>query len=325
MAASLFRQSMEKETIISIDLGGTKILGALIDRSAQIAVRMQRPSPQGNDLVREAVIGLALDLALCAREQELPLSGIAICAPGFIDTSSGTMLESDNLLVKDLPLAEALTDRLRLPARLFHDVQAAALGEAVFGRGIGFRDFIYLNIGTGVSVGLYLDGKIRHGAFGKAGELGNFALGPAGSDQPCAFESRLEQQASGPALVRRALRQIDRQPASLIFTLAEHDPKRVTTRVIQEAAHRHDALALQLLAETADLVGFVIGGLQDVLDLECIILGGGIARLGDLVLVPLERSIQRYANTSVPVLLSTLGSNSGVIGAAAALFEQGET
>jgi glucokinase len=320
----IIQQTMDPEYIVSLDLGGTKLLGILINRSGGIIVRQQHLSPRGNEAVRDSILDLLANILASAGDLKIQPSGIAICAPGFVDSRDGIMIEAENLQVANLSLTQPVKDHFHLPTRLFHDVRSATLGEALFGAGLGRRDFIFLNIGTGVAVGLFLDGKVYHGAEEKAGEIGHLALRPVGPGKPCGLEERLEMLVSGPALVRRALVQLEQLPDSLIFQLAGHDPERVTTQIIQEAALRQDALAIQLCEETADFLGLAIGGLQDLLNPECIILGGGIAQMGDLLLNPIQRSVARYAIESVPILLSTLGGDVGVVGAAAAYFCQGE-
>jgi glucokinase len=217
-------------------------------------------------------------------------------------------------------MAPPVEDRFHLPARLFHDVKSATLGEALFGAGIGRRDFIFLNIGTGLSVGLYLDGKVYDGAQGKSGELGHFAPRPAGPGNPCNLDERLEMLVSGPALVRRAAASLQMEPGSVLHQLAGGDPARVTTRLIHAAALKNDPLAVHLIEETADYLGMAVGGMLDLLNPECIIIGGGLVQMGELLLEPLNRSIPRYAIESVPLIPAGLGGDAGAIGAAAYYF-----
>lgn len=315
---------MNSETIISLDLGGTKLLGILINRSTAIIARQQYPSPKGNRAVRDSILDLLSSIIASAERMGIQPSGVAICAPGFVDTQNGTMIEAENLQVENLSLAAPVADQFHLPTRLFHDVRSATLAEALFGAGVGRRDFIFLNIGTGVAVGLYLDGKVYHGAAGKVGEIGHIALKPAGAGNPIGLEERLEMLVSGPALVRRATMALADEPDSEILKLVDQNLERVTTQIIEEAAFHQDALAVRLIEETADYLGVVIGGMLDLLNPECIIFGGGIAQMGDLLLKPIERSVARYAIESVPLVLSTLGGDVGAVGAAAYYFGLGE-
>ena len=315
---------VDSETILTLDLGGTKLLGIIMNRSAEIILRRQYSSPKGNEAVRDTIIDLLADMLASANALKIQPSGIAICAPGFIDTQNGVIIDAENLQIQKLSLTQPIISRFNLSTRLFHDVKCATLGEALFGAGRGRRYFAFLNIGTGVSVGLYLDGKVYQGAAGKAGEIGHVALRPVGPANPCGLEERLEMLVSGPALAGRAAKLLAQTSASLIHELAAQNAGQVTTQIIHEAALRGDGLAVQLIAETADYLGLVVGGISDVLDLECVILGGGVAQMGDLLLAPLQASVARYAIEAAPIFASTLGGDVGAIGAAASYFCLGE-
>ncbi len=314
---------MDAEYILSLDIGGTKILGVLINRSAEIAARRLIPSPQGNEAVLGSVIELISALLASAEALKIRPSGIAIDAPGFVDSQTGYVLEADNLRVKDLCLTRPVENQFHLQARLFHDVRSAMLGEALFGAGKGCRDFLFLNIGTGVSVGLYLDGKVYNGARGKTGEIGHFAPRPVGPGNPCPLDERLEALVSGPALVCRTARR-DQNCQALGYPLTGQDPNGIiTTRMIHAAALRKDTWALELMEETADYLGAAVGGMLDLLNPECVIVGGGIAGMGEVLLEPLRRSVARYAIESVPLILARLGGDASAIGGTAYYFGQG--
>lgn len=311
------------EYIISLDLGGTKLLGVLVNHSAEIIARQQISSPKGNDAVKTSIIRLVSDLMSTANDVKIQPSGIAIGAPGFVDSQTGMMLEADNLHVKNLDLAGPIADHFNLPTRIFHDVRSATLGEARHGAAIGCENFALLNIGTGVAVGLFLDGRLYQGAKSQSGEIGHISIEAVGPGNPCGPEKRLENLTSGPALVRRAAAVIAGHPQSLIAELANLNKGQITTRIIQDAAVKGDTLAVRLIDETADYLGLAIGSMLDVLSLECIVLGGGVSQMGDLLRTPIEKSVARYAITPVPILPSKLGRDLGAIGAAASFFETG--
>lgn len=309
--------------VISLDLGGTKMLGILIDHTAQIAARHQISSPKGNEAVKGSIFQLISDLQSSAATLNIHPSGIAIGAPGFVDSQAGEMLESDNMQVKRLKLTHPIADYFGLPTRIFHDVRSATLGEARFGSAVGRDNFALLNIGTGVAVGLYLDGKIYYGAKGQSGEIGHISVESVGPGNPCGTEKRLETLTSGPALVNRAMKALPDNPGSLVAGLSAKNHGQVTTHIIQEAAAQGDPFAILLIEETADYLGLAIGAMLDILSLECVVLGGGVTQMGELLLKPIELSVAKYAITPVPILLSKLGRDLGAIGAAASFFETG--
>ncbi len=310
--------------IISLDLGGTKLLGILVNPSGDIKARLQLPSPKGNEDVKQVIIQLIASLMAEAKSLHIQPTGISIGVPGFIDTANGIMITADNLSIENLSLSRPIECLYSIPVKLYHDVRSATMGEAYFGVGKAYKHFALVNIGTGVAAGLFLDGYIYHGANHQSGEIGHLAVSAVGPNKDCAENNRLENLTSGPAIVRRAVAGLASHPESLIAALAGHNPERITSEIIQEAAEKGDAFAIQLINETADYLGMAIGGMLDILSLEAIILAGGVAHLGELLIRPLEKSLLKYAITPVPVFLTRVGRDLGALGAAALYFYSGE-
>jgi glucokinase len=311
--------------IIGLDLGGTKLLGVLVNPAGEIKARLQVPSPRGNDHLVQGVTDFIATLMQAAAEMNIHPVGISIGAPGFIDSEHGVMVSADNLAVTDLPMARPIQEKFNVPTKIFHDVRSATMGEAHYGAGQGMKHFALLNIGTGVAVGLYLDGRLYHGARNQSGEIGHLAIAAVGPGRPVPDDSRLEYLTSGPAIVRRAVAHLADHPESLVARLAGQNPAYVTAQIIQDAASEGDAYALQLIAETADYLGMAISSMLDVLSLEAVILAGGISYMGDLLVKPLEASIARYAIEPIPVFQTRVGRDLGALGAAASFFFSGET
>ena len=249
--------------------------------------------------------------------------GIAIGIPGEVDIKNGIAVDADNLATKNLPITHPIASRFQMPTYLFHDVRSAVLGEALYGAGAGCHNFAFLNIGTGIAIGLYLNGQVHHGAHHLAGEIGHICLSMCASSPTPPANDLLEAYASGPAMVRRAREALAEQPHSLISQFSGEMLGDLSPMSIQKAAQAGDPLAVQLVAETADRLGAAIGMVQDILDLECIILGGGVAQMGALLLEPIRTALARYAIQPVPVLITPLGGEVGVIGVAAAYFQKG--
>jgi glucokinase len=298
------------------------MLAVIINRAGEILARRLAPTPRGNQAVMDALLALVGEMLEIAGSLNARPSAIAIGIPGFVDTKNGHALDAENLAVRDLPVCKLVTEHYQLPACLYHDVRSAVLGEAVYGAGSGHPNFAFLNIGTGVAVGLYLDGKVYHGANHLAGEIGHMSLNPSATGDELE-KSRLESLASGPALVSRARAALALEPHSLLHTYAAEEAGGLSPLSIQKAASAGDSLALRLIEETAAWLGAAVAVTQDILDLECVILGGGVAQMGDLLLKPLQAAVARYAILPVPVLVSPLGSDAGVIGVAATYFMAG--
>jgi glucokinase len=314
------------EYTIGLDVGGTKLLGILMNRRADILLRRHAPTPKGNETVAAAITAILAELVSASIEMGIQPAGIGICVPGFVDPKQGLVVHADNLEISSLHLKDAVQPYFEIPVRVSHDVKSSALGEALYGAGIGRHDFAYLNLGTGVSVGLFLNGKVYSGAAGKAGEIGQFCVQPRGYGHMSQPEDRLEAQASGPALVRSTAAALSAGKPSMIEKIGEGQLHQVSPQIIGQAAQQGDELAARILQQAADVLGVAVAGMIDLLDLECVIVGGGVAQLGRTILDPLEESVNRYLMVEnqgqIPILPSALGSNAGAIGAAAAFFSE---
>jgi glucokinase len=204
-----------------------------------------------------------------------------------------------------------------------HDVKAATLGEATYGSGVGIPYFAYLNIGTGIAVGLLLENAIYRGAAGRAGEIGPVMMQPDGPLCACGRYGCLEALASGTALVRQARESIVLRPHSLLAELAGHPPTIVGVEVIAEAARAGDQCALDIVHVAADYLGQAIAGLANVLDLQRVVIGGGLAQMGEVLFDPLRAAALRHMLEAyrgvVEIVPSRLGVSAGAIGAATAM------
>lgn len=318
------KSSNPSEYILGIDVGGTKILSVLMSSSLDTKIRRQIVTPKGNQAVTEAILGLLDDMLHEARSLGIESRGIAVSAPGFIDALNGVMVDASNLEVEKLGIKDILVNYFKLPVQVYHDVQSATLGEARHGAGIGHRNFAFLNLGTGVSVGLFLDGKLYHGANNIAGELGNICMRPSTPGRDPRPEDRLEALASGPALVLRAVDALNKGERSRIIELSNGQTNLITPQIIGRAARLGDTLALQIIEETTHILGVAVATMVDLLDLECIIVGGGVALVGDILLDPLQDAVDRHAiqyyRKPAQIIASALGENAGVIGVVSSYF-----
>lgn len=287
---------------IGIDVGGTKISGVVIDPLGSIVARTRRPTPAGNgQAVLEACIGTAAELLATARAVRLAVGPVAVAMPGTIDNARGVVLDAPVLSMQDVPVVELAHRELGHPVTVLHDVKAAAFGELMAGAGIGQADVAYLNLGTGLSIAFVFGWKIYQGASGTAGEIGHVGAVPDGELCNCGRRGCLETVASGPAIAR----------------IAGHADGRL--EAVASAARQGDPRALEALRTAADHLGRVLADFAMVLDVGFLMVGGGVSAVGPLLLDPLQAALDRELHDvvqSVRVVGASLGSDSGVIGAA---------
>lgn len=314
--------------VIGVDLGGTKILSAVVSRHGRIISRDYRPTGAKRGV--KAVIGTMAESVLAAAEKSGVahdrLAAIGLGAAGISNPDTGIVYLSPTLPDwHNVQVRDALADATGLPVFLMNDANAAALGEMYFGAAKGCRNFIYVTISTGIGGGIIIGGKLYSGAAGMAGEIGHMTVEPDGPPCNCGGAGCWEQYASGSALARRAQEQIQQGKITVMCEMAGGNLDRVDAQLVKKAAEHRDALALKLVAETARYLGIGLGSLINIFNPELIVIGGGFSAMGDMLLKPAfaeaKRHSYRDAYDVVKFKIAERGSDSGVLGAAIYAFQ----
>jgi len=310
--------------LLAIDLGGSKIVTALVSPDGEIMARdytLTLPE-EGTEAVIERMLA-AIDSVTSKMNMSLSLfSNIAIAAAGAIDSEKGIVTASPNLPGwLDVPLKEIMEKALGLKTFLINDASAAALGEHYFGAGRGISNLIYITVSTGIGGGIIIDGKLYLGVSGSAGEIGHMTIDINGPRCNCGNIGCLEVLASGKAVAREAQRLIARGSKTIMLELAEGEPQNISAQTVSAAAQKGDTLALAIIFKAATYLGVGIVNLVNIFNPEMIIVGGGMAQMGKMLLAPArqvvaERAFQLPAQR-VRIVPNQLGENAGVLGAAA--------
>ena len=260
---------------------------------------------------------------LAARDVEpSTVCAIGVAAPGPIDARSGVVTAPPNLPGwENVPLAKLIHEEFGLTAYLENDANAAALGEHRFGSGRGCRHMVYVTASTGIGGGFIFDGRLYTGATGGAAEVGHMTLVPDGPLCGCGNRGCLEALASGSAIAREARRHIERGVPTLIAELAGGDPGRITAKLVAEAADQGDREANAILDLAMGYLGVGVANLVNLLNPELMVIGGGLAKMGDRLFDPVRRAIDLRAFPSaaqaVELRPAQLGDDVGLLGAAA--------
>lgn len=308
---------------IGLDLGGTKIAAGLMAADGKLLAESVRATPvrSGVASVVDALVEAAQEAATQADVPPDAILGVGLGSPGPVDERRGVVVFAPNLFWKDVPVIELLATRLPWPCWLVNDADAAALGEARYGAGQGSDSLLYLTVSTGIGGGIIIGGRLYSGAHGMAGEFGHIVVDQAGPVCRCGQRGCLEAMASGTATARRAAEALAQGRPSVLRELSEGDPERVTARLVGEAAERGDVLAREVLNETAHYLGLGLVTLVNSFDPDLVVIGGGLAALGDVLLDPVRKAVREgalpLASREVRVVQAGLGRLSGVIGAAA--------
>ena len=312
---------MSVRRAVGVDIGGTKIAALRISSDGGIDAATVIPTPANDQdeafpAIEAAVSGVLDDSVV----------GIGVGVAGLVDVGAGVLLVTPNLAWRNLPLAARLGGAFGLPVTVDNDATAAAWGESRLGASRGSEDSLFVGVGTGIGGGIVSGGRIVRGAHGLAGEIGHVIVEPGGPRCGCGNRGCWEQVASGQAIERAGRRAVAEVPGSDIARLAAGDPLRVTGELVTEAARAGDEVAVAILADVGRRLGEGVAGLVNVLDPQIVVIGGGAAEAGDLLLVPLGEAFLASVEGAdvrpeVPVVPAALGNDAGAIGAALLALE----
>lgn len=320
------RGNTDRECVLGIDPGGTKIALAAVNRRGAILLRSEVPSPamDGNAMLRALLELVAGGVASCAAD-DLHVKAIGIGAAGFILHHQGLLVESPNIAWSMLPLRDIVAERTGLPTFLDNDANVAAIGERFAGAARDVDDFVYLTVGTGIGGGAFIGGEVFRGHKWSAAEFGHITIEANGPECACGRRGCLEALASGTAMERRAVSVARENPGSLLYELSVSKPELVSGEAVSQAAQKGDPAALAAFADVAYYLGLGIVNLILIFDPEMVVLGGGVSRSGHLLLDGVRRTVAEHGIASVvrdvEIVVSTVGNDAGMMGAAVMAWE----
>jgi len=311
--------------IIGVDVGGTKVAAGLVDASGNITHQTRAPMVASDSTAGLAAVKFAIDsVRSAANSGQTPISGIGICAPGPLDPRTGVVLNPPNLPGwRNFPLADEISKAYSLPVRIDNDGNAAALAEALWGAGRGYKNVFYATIGTGIGTGIIFDSRIYHGRTGAAAEGGHITIDYRGPRCPCGKFGCIEVLASGTAIARRAEEKIAAGHASSIRHLAAGGA--ITAEMVARAHAEGDLLAKEILQQTVWFLTVWLGNIVDLLEPEVMIIGGGASSLVRPFFDEILRGLPAWSVNSraseIPLLPAHYGLDAGIAGAAALCLE----
>lgn len=304
---------------IGIDIGGTKIAGALVSPEGDLVRELRVPTPATDpDAIADAVVDLIKELS-----EGVEVSAAGVAAAGFVDAARAKIVYAPNLSWRNEPFKAKLEAKLDIPVFIDNDANAAGWAEYRFGAGRGYRHMVMLTIGTGVGGAIITDGRLLRGGFGVAAELGHIRHIPNGRLCGCGRNGCIEQYASGTALLRNAVELAHSGSptgARLAELMTENDGQLTGVQVYQ-AISEGDEGALNLLRELGIALGKTIATLAAVLDPEIVVIGGGVSAAGNLLLEPIREGYlsslsAKGFHPELTVAAAQFVNDAGVVGAA---------
>lgn len=319
--------------IVGVDLGGTNIVvGAMPeDGSRELGVRSEPThAERGAEAVVDRIVSMIAQVIsdVIAKHGAKPQDflGVGIGAPGPLDRENGVVVVAPNLGWRNFPLRDAISERINLPATLDNDANCATVGEWWRGAAQGGENVVGLTIGTGIGGGIVLGGRLYHGSADVAGEIGHTTIDSTGRYCRCGNYGCLEAYASGPAIALRAREALERDEVSMLHKMVDGKLDQLTAATVYEAANKGDALALEVVRDTAKFLGTGVANLLNVLNPDVVVITGGVTRAGDRLFEPLRAEVKRRAFRpaveACRIVPGKLDGTAGMVGAVATFKQQ---
>ena len=314
--------------VVALDVGGTGMKCALVTPEGSVLHAERHPTGamRGGAAVVETILEVAAGLAEKAAGDGLSPVAAGVAVPGVVDETAGTAVWAANIGFRDIPLRDLLSARLGVPAAVGHDVRAGGVAEARLGAGAGWRHVLFVAVGTGIAAAHVVGGMAFAGAHGAAGEIGHVVIRPGGPPCGCGQAGCLEAVASAASVARRYTATLDRQeqcscgyqrPHTRNSGVSAGGTGGVTAAEVAARARAGEALAVAVWDETVAALADGLLIAQALYDAEVVVLGGGLAEAGDLLMSPLRDALRaRLTFHREPVLVrAALGDEAGCLGA----------
>ena len=314
--SELFEFHGSKHVVIGLDLGGTKLLGAVIDLEGNIQKEIQNASCPGDTQKNlDLVYQIVQELIESNHPSQVDILGVGVGAPGVTRADEGIVTWAPGLGWRDLSLATRLSELFHLPISIENDVNLATLGELDFGAGRGVKNLVCIAIGTGIGSGIVIDGALYRGHNQGAGEIGYLPPGIGYLNHHYDQFGALESLASGKAIGERARQLLlDGGQSSL--------PDRFGAKEVFEAARRQEAWALKIVGEEVNYLALGVAAYACLLNPDMIILTGGVSRASDLLIAPILERIEGVVPFIPKLVASSLGNRAALLGAIPLILNQ---
>jgi glucokinase len=324
MTAQSTRPVPPARTAIGLDIGGTKIAGGVVADDGTVLELVEVPTPAAGDTLETLEVLRKIIGSL--RDHHPAVEAIGAGAAGMVEWPGGHIRWAPNNAYRELPLRQLLAQETGLPAIVDNDANVAAWAEARHGAAAGYGHVVVLTVGTGIGSGVVLGGQLQRGHSGLGGEIGHILVAPDGSRCGCGNTGCLEAMASGSALGQAGREAAASDPGGILATIAG-GADRVTGQAVFDAAQRGDQTARELFGQIGYWLGLGIASVVNLLDIEIVVIGGGLVSAGELLLAPARESFRSFlfgrSRRPLPAIIpARFGPDAGVVGAATLALDQ---
>ncbi len=309
--------------VIGVDIGGYNIRAVITDIAGNVIGRLKEENTLGSDgaLLTERVAAIVLQLKNSAGIKDSAIFGIGMSISGVIDYNEGKSIYCPNISgLNDFPVKSILEAKTKLPVFVDDSVRCMAIAEKHFGTAKDYDNFLFVSLGKGIGVGIYIDGKVYRSSTGLAGELGHITVAEDGPLCNCGNRGCLEAIASGPGIIRRAREGIESGIITSLASVVAGDFEKLTVEAIADAAKQGDKFAYYIINRTGEYIGIAIAAALNLFGSELVVLGGGISGSGDIMTEAIKRTVQLRAlgviSSRVKIVESSLDEFNAARGAA---------
>jgi len=308
-----------KDYCITIDVGGTKITSALINRRAQMSEKNKVfTEKSGADKSVEQITEIIKKLIHSAEKDEGKVQAVGMAVPGAVFHKQGTVWAPNIPGWDQLDLQKRLQEKIDLPIVIDSDRSACVLGEQWVGAARKLKNVVFLTVGTGIGAGIISGGRLIRGSDDIAGAVGWFALNPMPRPEYRKMGS-FEAEASGDAIGRKALTSLNAGETSVMSEMVNRDLRQLTAKTVIEAAQQKDPIAIKIITSAVKYLAMGVANIVSILNPRMIVLGGGLFQSGDYLLDPIRKEFKNWAQPlaaeRVAIELTKLGEDAALYGA----------
>ncbi|MDQ2087379.1 ROK family protein [Herbivorax sp. ANBcel31] len=314
---------------ICMDIGGTKILGTIVDENNNIIFRAKKKTKanKGLEVVEQRMAKVVEELLEQSQIPKEEIVAIGAGAPGVINEDTGEIIYSPNLPWKNYNIKKAIEDKLGIPFFVGNDANIGMMGEWKYGAAVNKKNVVGIFVGTGIGGGLIVNDSLFSGSKYLAGELGHMVLNPEGPYCNCGQRGCLETYAAKVSMTREIKNQINRGRDSILKDLMDMESSVIRSKPLKTAIDQKDALAVEVLDKAIYYLAAGTGSLINIFNPDMVVLGGGVIEsLGDYIMPILNRYIRRFAFPDIiegtEIVESALGDDSIIYGALALAKEK---
>jgi glucokinase len=310
---------------IGVDFGGTNLRAAVVELEQGSLRQIERTETlaiEGPRSVMKRLAGLVEKVITASDIPREKFAGVGIGCPASMDMARGNIRNAPNVggNWQSIEFQAEMEAMLGLPVAPLNDVRAITLGEVTFGAGRGCQTVVVYAIGTGLGGGVAINGNLHMGLSGSAGEFGHMVVDPFGQDCNCGSRGCLETIVSGTAISAQAAHAVIMRKKTILGDLVKGDLSRISPAVVIEAAKQGDAVALHIFENAGMYLGISIANVLVTLSPQRILIGGGVAAAGELLLAPARRTVRERTHMvpleEVEIMQTSLSDNAGLLGSA---------